>query len=98
MIKDLDSILDQTEPTPLPSDTLGTQAFLKHKKHVAGIIGLKLSNRIRELLVTDVNRRDPVALWRDIKSHFCLYQSQEPKVWYILWDGSSGVISKCCCT
>lgn len=70
MIKDLDGILDETETAPPSSDTLATRAFLKRQKHVAGIIGLKLSDSIRELLVNDNNRRDPVALWRDIKSHF----------------------------
>lgn len=70
LIKDLDGILDETEVAPLPSDTVGTKLFAKRKKHIAGIIGLKLSDPIRELLVTDLNRRDPVALWNDIKSHF----------------------------
>lgn len=70
LIKDLDGILDETELAPPESDSIGTRLFLKRKKHVSGIIGLKLSDPIRELLVTDSNRRDPVALWRDIKAHF----------------------------
>lgn len=70
LIKDLDGILDKAELAPPDSDTTGPRVFLKRKKHFAGIIGLKLSDSIRELLVTDNNRRDPVALWRDIKAHF----------------------------
>lgn len=70
LIKDLDGILDETEPVPPITDLASTRTFLKRRKHVAGIIGLKLSDPIRELIVTDANRRDPVALWKDIKSHF----------------------------
>lgn len=70
LIKDLDGILDESEPIPPPSDLVGSRNFAKRKKHIAGIIGLKLSDPIRELLVTDLNRRDPVALWNDIKAHF----------------------------
>lgn len=69
LIMDLDGVLDKTEPAPPISDTASTRTFLKRKKQVAGIIGLKLSDPIRELIVTDVNQRDPVALWKDIISH-----------------------------
>lgn len=70
LIKDLDGILNEDESAPLLSHAAGTRLFAKRKKHIAGIIGLKLSDPIRELLVTDLNRRDPVALWNEIKSHF----------------------------
>ena len=70
LIKDLDGILDESEQAPPPSDLAGTRTYAKRKKHIAGIIGLKLSDPIRERLVSDSNRRDPVALWNDIKSHF----------------------------
>lgn len=76
LIKDLDGILDESEAPPPKSDRLGSGMFLKRKKHVAGIIGLKLSDPIRELLVTDTNRRDPVLLWRDIKAHFALTKAR----------------------
>lgn len=70
LIKDLDGILNETEVAPPPCDIAGSKLFAKRKKNIAGIIGLKLSDPIQELLVTDINWRDPVALWNDIKSHF----------------------------
>lgn len=70
LIKDLDAILDESETSPPFTDTKGLRVFEKRKKHLAGIIGFKLSNQIRELLITDLNRRNPILLWRDIKAHF----------------------------
>lgn len=69
LITDLVGIIDEKEPVPPISDTLSTQIFLKRKKLFAGIIGLKLSDPKRGLLVTNFDRRDPVALGKDIKSH-----------------------------
>lgn len=65
LIKYLDGILDESELAPPPPDLTGTRTFAKRKKHIAGIIGLKLVHSICERLVTDLNCRDPV-----IKSHF----------------------------
>lgn len=63
-------MLDQSESSPPATDTAGAKLFESSKKHLAGIIGLKLSDQIRELPVTDTNCRDLVSLWRDIKAHF----------------------------
>ena len=54
LIKDLDGILDESEIPPV--DEPGLRSYEKRKKHLAVIIGLKLSDQIRELLVTDLNR------------------------------------------
>lgn len=76
LIKDLDGILDECNTSPPVTDLTGLKVFKKRKKHLAGIIGLKLSDQIRELLVTDLNQHNPILLWRDIKAHFALTKAR----------------------
>lgn len=67
-MKELDGILDGSEGTP--TDPLLLTNYLKRCKQIAGMLILKLSDRNRELLVNNTNKKNPALLWSTINSHY----------------------------
>lgn len=67
-MKDLDGILDGSERVPEDPSLLPN--YLKRCKQIAGMLILKLSDRNRELLVNNINKKDPALLWSSINSHY----------------------------
>lgn len=67
-MKDLDGILDGSEEMSINPKLL--PGYLRRCKQIAGMLILKLSNCNRELLVNNVNKKDPALLSKSIISHF----------------------------
>lgn len=67
-MKDLDGILDGSERSPADPNLLAS--YNKRCKQIAGMLILKLSDRNRELLVNNENKKDPALLWSSINNHY----------------------------
>lgn len=64
----LDGIIDGT--VSQPTTPLESQNWLLRQKKAAGFIDRKLDSTNRDLLITNLSRRDPQALWNAIKSEY----------------------------
>lgn len=66
----LDAIVDGTEPKPSSTQPTELANWLLREKKAAGFIARKLDPRNRDLIVNDLNRKDPKALWDTIVTEY----------------------------
>lgn len=64
----LDGIVDGSEPCPEISSPTKRSNWTLRQKKLAGFISKKLDSRNRDLLINDLNRKDPQAIWLAIKN------------------------------
>lgn len=66
----LDGIVDGSESCPDISSPTERSNWILRQKKSAGFISRKMDSRNRDLLINDLNRKDPQAIWTAIRNEF----------------------------
>lgn len=66
----LDGIVDGSEPCPDSTAPTERSNWILRQKKAAGFISRKIDSRNRDLIINDLNRKDPQAIWMAIKNEY----------------------------